>query len=1180
ERLAKRGTDNPEAYDAYMRGRYHWNTFSEDGLAKALVSYSRAVALDPDYALAHAGIADYYNLLGVYTVLPTAETSAAAKEAALRAVALDSSLSEGYAALGFATLMNEFDWETAAAHLRRSIELNPNYVTGRLWYSYFLGMTGQFDSAIAEARRALELAPLTAFVRHTLSWAFYHAGRYSEAEVAARKLAVDEPRYGLAHLFLCSVLRHTGAFDEAVEAGRRAVKLIGRSPYTLCWLASAYASAGQRDEAFTLLDEVRDMSSVRYVSPYLLAAVHANLGDRDRALAELDSALQIGDGRLAWLGVDPQFDPMRGEADFEDLLQRTGNPIVHTRTTAAPPHPPAPAPAEDRRTRVAEMPPPGHSSDLPHRSADPSSRGDERMTDDEEAHKLYVAGRYFATRRTADGLRQAVTRFERAVERDPTFALAYAEMADCYALLNWYVEPPPAGAWARAREAALKAVEADDTLAEAHASLGFVLCHYDRDWPRAEAEFRRAIELKPDNPVARRWHALNLSAMGRHGEAVAEIRRAQVVSPRSPVIATAVAIVLFYAQRYDEAVEQCLRALEIDPGSLATHIVLRWSYEAQGMCEEALAIFEQEAAYAGDTPTTRAKHAHVLAACGRADEARSILRGLIERRDEQWVTAYEIAVVYSLLGERDEAFAWLARAEEEHAVGLTYIRVDPRINELRSDPRFVELLRRANDPRARLGDDATGEPHSGSRTVAVLPFKFVNPSPSEDTGDAYLGVGLADALITRLSNIRSLSVRPTSAVVRFRHPDTDPSEAGRALGVRLVLDGRVLRAGKALRVTVQLVRVGGRAPVWAEKFDEEESDILRLQDSISEKVAAALVPRLTEGERARVVAHGTDNPRAYEAVLRGRYHLNTPDEDGLARAHAAFSDAVALDPSYALAYAGLADYYNWLGVYGVRPSAECFAEAKRAAAKAVELDPELAEGYAALNFVAVGLDWDWAEAERLIKKSIELNPSYATAHNFYCIQLGAEGRFEEMELAGLRGLESDPLSAHLHQSIGWGFYHARRYEDALRHLDRSLELDPNFVMARWVKGWTLAQTGAHAEAVAELERAVLLTDRQSVPILAGLATTHALAGNAWEALNILAELQKTAARRHVSPYHLALITNVIGEQERALAHLEAAHAQREAWLIWLRGEPLFDSLRSNPRFRGILDSVHPPRREG
>ncbi|HEX6623721.1 MAG TPA: tetratricopeptide repeat protein, partial [Pyrinomonadaceae bacterium] len=714
ERLAKRGTDNPEAYDAYMRGRYHWNTFSEDGLAKALVSYSRAVALDPDYALAHAGIADYYNLLGVYTVLPTAETSAAAKEAALRAVALDPSLAEGYAALGFATLMREFDWETAAAHLRRSIELNPNYVTGRLWYSYFLGMTGQFDGAITEARRALELAPLTAFVRHTVSWAFYHARRYSEAEVAARKLSVDEPRYGLAQLFLCSVLRHTGAFDEAVEAGRRAVKLIGRSPYTLCWLASAYASAGGREQAYALLAEVGEMAASRYVSPYLLAAVHANLGERALTLAELNNALQIGDGRLAWLGVDPQFDPLRGDADFEEVLRRTNNPIVHTRTTASPVLPPAPA--AERRARVAEMPPPGHSSDLPHRSADPSSRGDERMTEDEEAHKLYVAGRYFATRRTADGLRQAVTRFERAVERDPTFALAYAEMADCYALLNWYVEPPPAGAWARAREAALKAVEADDTLAEAHASLGFVLCHYDRDWPRAEAEFRRAIELKPDNPVARRWHALNLSAMGRHGEAVAEIRRAQVVSPRSPVIATAVAIVLFYAQRYDEAVEQCLRALEIDPGSLATHIVLRWSYEAQGMCEEALAIFEQEAAYAGDTPTTRTKHAHVLAACGRADEARAILRGIIERREEQWVTAYEIAVVYSLLGERDEAFAWLARAEEEHAVGLTYIRVDPRINELRSDPRFVELLRRANDPRARLGDDATGEPHSGDRT--------------------------------------------------------------------------------------------------------------------------------------------------------------------------------------------------------------------------------------------------------------------------------------------------------------------------------------------------------------------------------------------------------------------------------------------------------------------------------
>jgi serine/threonine protein kinase/Tol biopolymer transport system component/tetratricopeptide (TPR) repeat protein len=317
-----------------------------------------------------------------------------------------------------------------------------------------------------------------------------------------------------------------------------------------------------------------------------------------------------------------------------------------------------------------------------------------RLTEDEEAHQLYVAGRYFATRRTAEGLRQAVERLERAVERDPRFAMAWSELADCYALMNWYVEPPPEGAWERAVAAALSAVEADDSLAEAHASLGFVKLYYERDWAGAERELSRAVVLKPESAVARRWHAFNLSARGRHDEAVAEIRRAEDVSPRSPVVATGVANVLFLAGRFDEAIEQCRRALDLDPGSMSTHIVLRWCYEMQGACEDALAVYEQERAFAGDTPTTRAKYAHVLASCGGADEARATLSEIKRRGEARGALAYEVAVVHSLLGERDEAFEWLERAASEHAVGLAFVRVDPRLRALSDDPRFDAMLRR------------------------------------------------------------------------------------------------------------------------------------------------------------------------------------------------------------------------------------------------------------------------------------------------------------------------------------------------------------------------------------------------------------------------------------------------------------------------------------------------------
>ncbi|HET6670558.1 MAG TPA: hypothetical protein VFH15_10025, partial [Pyrinomonadaceae bacterium] len=316
----------------------------------------------------------------------------------------------------------------------------------------------------------------------------------------------------------------------------------------------------------------------------------------------------------------------------------------------------------------------------------------------DEARQLYTAGRYYATRRTAEGLWQAIDRLKRAVDLDSKFALAHSELADCYSLLNWYVEPPPADAWTLAKQAAINAVTADPKLAEARASLGFVRLHYDRDWEGAERELRVAIQLKPGAQVAHRWYAFSLSTMGRHEEALVEMERAREISPQSAVLATAVANVLFLAGRYDDAIAQCRRAMELDSGAVSVHTVLRWCYEKKGMHREALAAFEQERVFAGDTATTHLKRASVLAAVGRREEAHLILNEAIERRPSQWVSAYEIAIVYCWLGDQESAFRWLAQAEREHAVGFTFVRVDPRLEALRSDPRFESLLRGIDRP--------------------------------------------------------------------------------------------------------------------------------------------------------------------------------------------------------------------------------------------------------------------------------------------------------------------------------------------------------------------------------------------------------------------------------------------------------------------------------------------------
>jgi TolB-like protein/tetratricopeptide (TPR) repeat protein len=303
-------------------------------------------------------------------------------------------------------------------------------------------------------------------------------------------------------------------------------------------------------------------------------------------------------------------------------------------------------------------------------------------TTNTEANQLYLAGRYYMIKRTPEGLQRAIANFESAVEKDERFALGYANLADCYALLNWYVEPPPPDAFDRAKAAALRAVELDEDLSEGHVSLAFIKFTYERDWIDALKHFQRAVKLNPSY------------TMGRHDEAVRQIRQAQSINPRSPVLATAVANVLYFARRFDEAIAQCQHALALDPGSVAAHAVMRWAYEHKGMHALAFEVYEKERAFAGDTPTTQAKLAHVLAASGRVAESRRTLEELLARQQRSGVTPFEIAVIYSLTGDLDEAFHWLSLAEREHAVGLTYLAVDPHLDNLRSDPRLQEFMRR------------------------------------------------------------------------------------------------------------------------------------------------------------------------------------------------------------------------------------------------------------------------------------------------------------------------------------------------------------------------------------------------------------------------------------------------------------------------------------------------------
>ena len=461
-------------------------------------------------------------------------------------------------------------------------------------------------------------------------------------------------------------------------------------------------------------------------------------------------------------------------------------------------------------------------------------------------------------------------------------------------------------------------------------------------------------------------------------------------------------------------------------------------------------------------------------------------------------------------------------------------------------------------------------------SIAVLPFKVIGPRTTDDTGDDYLGIGLADALVTRLSNVRRFVVRPTSSVLAYSGGDTgDPLAAGVDLNVNYIIDGNIRRAGDTLRVTVQLLQVNEGAIAWAGRFDEKLTDVLRLEDSISEQVAGALIPQLTGEEQEQLARRGTHDAAAFEAYMRGRYHWHSLSEEGFAKALREYHRAIALDPNYALAYAGIADYYIFLGIFGVLPFAECAASAYEAAERAIELDPQLAEAHSALAFATVCRDFDWESGEAHHRRAVELNPNNASAHTYYNFMLLQTARFDESLAEVKRAMELDPVTTLTTMALAWHHYHARRYDECIAVHRRLIQSEPNFAYQRTVYSWALRCAGRHDEAIAQAERATQLAGNGQL-YLAGLAMAFAAAGCYAEARAALAELHEMAESYYVSPYFLAVIHAYLGETEEAMAQVAEAVRIGDAWVCWLVVDPQLDALRDDPRFRELAARTNNP----
>ena len=458
-----------------------------------------------------------------------------------------------------------------------------------------------------------------------------------------------------------------------------------------------------------------------------------------------------------------------------------------------------------------------------------------------------------------------------------------------------------------------------------------------------------------------------------------------------------------------------------------------------------------------------------------------------------------------------------------------------------------------------------GEP---VRSMAVLPFK---PLVAE-TQDESLEMGIADTLIAKLSNIREINIRPISAVRKYAGLEQDAVAAGRQQKVDAVVDGQIQKSGEKIRVTVRLVRIADGAQLWAAQFDERLTDIFRVQDSISERVAAALAVKLTGEEKQRLVKRHTENTEAYELYLKGRYYLNRLTDEGTLKGLEYFQQAAEKDSNFALVHAGIAEAYNALAGFNVLQPREVYPKARSAAEMALKLDDLLPQAHAALAMIKLAYDWDWSGAEKEFKRALELNPSDSDAHYWYGYYLSFVGRFDEAVAEIRRAQELDPVSLVKLTGVAQVQVMARRYDDAIEQCRRALEMEPNLGFAHWLLGLAYMYKGMYEPAILALQKSIPLSG-DSPDEAASLAHAYALSGKRGEALKILKELKQRSKRKYISLGTLADLYGVLGGRDEAFALLDKAYEERDNMMVLLKVEPLLDPLRSDPRFTDLLRRV-------
>jgi TolB-like protein/DNA-binding winged helix-turn-helix (wHTH) protein/Flp pilus assembly protein TadD len=467
---------------------------------------------------------------------------------------------------------------------------------------------------------------------------------------------------------------------------------------------------------------------------------------------------------------------------------------------------------------------------------------------------------------------------------------------------------------------------------------------------------------------------------------------------------------------------------------------------------------------------------------------------------------------------------------------------------------------------------ARGRGATTVRSLAVLPLDSLSSDPSQE----YFADGMTDQLITTLGQISALRVISRTSVMAYKHTRKPLPQIARELNVDAVVEGTVLRSGAQVRITAQLIDAVADRHLWAQSYDGDLRDTLALQNTVARTIAEQIRINVTAQEQVALQHATVVNPDAYEAYLKGRYFWNKRTGEGLQRAKGYFDQAVATDPHYAQAYSGLADTYALLGdwQYAVMTAKEALPRAKAAAVRALELDPTLGEAHTSLGFILDGFDWDGESADREFRRGIALNPGYATAHHWYAWHLSLLARHRDA-IAEMRKAESlDPLSLIIKSDLAELLLIAHFADASIQQSRRTIDLDVTFSMAHNQLGQAYLQQQQYEEAIAELQKAIQLSDGNPT-FTANLARAYAAAGRRHDAVQLLNALKRRSSPGYSNAPEIAVIYTALGDRDQAMRWLEQGYEERFNPGVLLR--PGFDPLRSDPRFQALARRVglHP-----